>query len=143
MPDQPVMRRRPFFPGNRGHEAFLDLQRRLACGQLQTVRHAEHVRIHGDGRAVKSHGHHDIRGLAPHARQLLQCLEIIGHLAAILLTEDLAGREDMPGLAVVEAAALDELFEAHEAEPHNRLRRVRFLKQLFRHHIDALVRTLR
>ena len=42
----------------------------LARGQLQTVRHTEHMRVYGNGRRIKEDAHEYVRRLAAYAGEL-------------------------------------------------------------------------
>ena len=70
--------------GDHLQQAQLDLERRLAGGQIEPVRHAEHVRVDGQGRLAEGDVEHDVGGLAADARQRLQRLALARHLAAVL-----------------------------------------------------------
>ena len=65
-------------------QAQLDLVRRLARGEIEAMRHPEHVRVDGQGRLAEGDIEHDIGGLAADAGQRLQRLALPRHLAAVL-----------------------------------------------------------
>ena len=92
---------------------------------------------------MEGHAHDDIGCLAADARQPLQCVKIIRHLAAELRAEHLAGREDVLGLVAEEPAVADLILECREAHRHDVLRRLYFREKTLRRDIDTLVGALR
>jgi len=65
-------------------EAVLDRARVLARRHAGAVGDAEDMRIDRDRRFAEGDVEHDVGGLAPDARQLLQLLARSRHLAAVL-----------------------------------------------------------
>ncbi len=76
-------------------------------------------------------------GLAADPGQFLEFLARAWHLAAVLVEQDLAGCQQMPGLAVVQADGPDLLLQAFEAEVQHLLRRVGDGEQSARGLVDA------
>ena len=84
------MRMQPVFLGHALQQLQLDLERVLAGRQAGAVADAEDVRVDGDGRLAEGHVHHHVGGLAADARQRLQLLVGVRHLAAMPLDQQLA-----------------------------------------------------
>ena len=137
------MRIRPLLLRDVLHEPLLHGQRRGARRELQPVGDAEDVRIDRDGRMVEGHTHDDIGRLAPDARQPLQGLEIVRHLAAEFRAEHLAGREDVLRLIAEESAVADLVLECGEPHRHDILRRLALGKEALCRDVDALIGALR
>ena len=98
---------RPFRPRNYPLQPLLYLKRRSAYRQFQPVRHPEYMRIHSNRRMVETYAFHHVGRFAPHARQLLQLIEIIRHLTAILLAQQLAGCQNIFCLIAEQSTVVD------------------------------------
>lgn len=72
--------------------------------QHQAVRDAVDMRIHRDAfHDAVPHVEHDVRCLAPHARQLDEFLHVGRHLAAVVGNDHLRGLHGMLGLTLIKA----------------------------------------
>ena len=140
---QPVMRVEQVFGRHAAQQLLLDLARVRAPGEPEPMGDAEDVRVDRHRRLAERAVQHDVGGLAPDARQLLQRLAIARHLAAVLLEQDPAGGEDVLHLGRVQADRPDVGGEPFLAEREERLRRAGHRKQLARREVDAFVGGLR
>ena len=74
-------------------EEFLQVALRLLdappAAEPPAVGEAMNMGVDREGRVAEGLGHHDARGLVPHAGQGLQFPKSPGHLAAVLLGDDL------------------------------------------------------
>ena len=82
--DEPMTPDRPMLARNDPHEVALNFLGVSVRRQLEPVRQPADVRVHHDA-LVDAEGvaEHDIRGLAPDARQRAQLLHLLRNLAAV------------------------------------------------------------
>ena len=90
-------------------ERGLDRERRFAGGEAGAVGHAEDVRVDGDRRLAEGDVEHDVGGFASDPGQRLQRGAVARHLAAMLLDEDPAQRDQVLCLCAKEADRADQL----------------------------------
>jgi hypothetical protein len=105
--DQPVMGVAHVFGRNDADETLLDLFRRLAGRQAETVADAEDMGVDRHGRLAERHVQHDIGGLAADAGQFRQGVAVVRHLAAMVADQRLAQRDDVLRLVAPEADGAD------------------------------------
>ncbi len=89
----------------------LDLLGRLALGEAGAVADAQDMRVHREGFLPEPAIEHDIGGLAAHTGQADEILARVGHLAVILVDQQLAERDHVLGLGVEQADGLDVLLQ--------------------------------
>src|SRR5690554_5595858 len=88
-------------------EFALDIKHRLARRDAGPVRHPEDVCVDCDGRMAECRVQYNIGRLAPDARQGFQRFTIIRHFTVVLLQQDLASLDHIPGFGLVQAYRLD------------------------------------
>src|SRR5579859_7510920 len=97
----------------------------FARRETSAVGDAKNMCVHGNRGVAKSGVEDDIRGFAADARQRLQSLASLWHLAAVLVHQNAAQRDHVLGLAVEQADGGDIALELLLAHIEDRLRRVR------------------
>ncbi len=120
--DQPVMGVAQILVRYDAKQFGLDLFRRLARGQTQTVPNAEYVRIDGHGRLAESHVEHHIGRLSPDARQFDQRLAITRHFAIVVTDQSLRQSDDIFRLGAPKADRADVLAQLFLAQRNHVLR---------------------
>jgi hypothetical protein len=85
VPDEAVVRLRPAILRQVLHEGEFGFQDVGFAAQSYAVGDAEYVCIDGDALFAESDGQHDIRRLAPDARERHQPLPVLRHLAVELI----------------------------------------------------------
>ena len=142
VPNEPVVRLRPFFLGDDLHEPLFHLFGRFPDGKPRSVRNAEHVRIDGDRIPAEGDRINDVGRLSPHAREALQFFQTIGNLSAEFLDNIARGGENVSRLVAIKSAGEDVLFELFLREREHAFGGIVLLKEHFRHFIDPFVRAL-
>lgn len=107
-----------FFVFVRRHpQQFLfDFNDCFAWRQTGAVAEAKNMRVDGDGGLAEGGVEYDISGLAANAWQRFQHDALVRHFAAVLVKQNLAGGDNVPGLGVVKADGLDVFAEAFNAQ---------------------------
>ncbi len=101
MQDEPVVSHGQEVSGDVFREGFLGLEGCFrVVGKADALRHAEDVRIDGHHLALPQHRPQHVGRLAPHTRQALQLLQVIGYLASELLDEHTGSGREVLGLVV-------------------------------------------
>ena len=118
------------FLGHTFEQGLLHRQRCRPRCQPGAIAHPENMGIHRHGRLAKRHIQHHIRRFAPHAGQGFQRFTAIGHLAIKTIEQNLAGLQQMLGLAAVQTNGLDVPLQAFQPQIQHRLRRIGHRKQL-------------
>ena len=105
--DPLVVDRSPILVRQNLEQILLGLERLFGMrlgAQHQAVRDAVDVRIDRDALDnAKPHVEHDVRRLAPHARQLDELLHVGRYLAAVIGNDHLRGLHGMLGLTLIKA----------------------------------------
>jgi len=94
------------FLRSRRDEFVLYRARRVAGCQTGAVGNTEYVCINRNFGLAEHHVQDDACGLAPDARQCLQCLAVVGYLASVLIDDLLCEPNEVLGLRVVKATVL-------------------------------------
>jgi len=142
--DQQVGERLPVVLGNEVHQLRLDFPLVRLLGESEPPGKADHVSVDGDPLDdVVAVLEDDVRGLATHAREVREFVHRVGHLAAVLGDDRLAGRDDPARLLVRVGDRPDVLGEfvlaSRDVVPGGLVR----LEEVRGHLVDALVGALR
>jgi len=113
---------------------FIDV---LARRQAGAVTDAEHVRVDGERLFAERGVEHDISRLAADAGKFLELFPGTRHLAAVLVDQRLAERDDVLRLGVEQANGLDCFAQPFFAEIDHLARRFDAFEQRSRGDIDA------
>jgi hypothetical protein len=137
------MRVQPKRLGNGFFQLELDLKHILARREPRSIAHAEDVRVDRERLLSECGVEHDVRSLAPDARQFLQLVPRAGHLAAVIKDQRFRERDDVLCLGVEQSNGLDRLAQPFFAERDHLLRRFHMLEQGAGRDIHACIGSLR
>ena len=141
--DQPVMRELLELGGNIVLDGAFHCQLVAPGGDPGAVSDTKDVGVDGLRGLVEPHVQHDIRGLAPDARQGLQRGAAGRHLAVIAVDQHPAERDDVFGLVAEKAYGLDVIGQPCLTQRQHLLRCVCHREQRPRRLVHAYIRRLR
>ena len=120
----------------------LNLMRVLCIDEPHPVRHPDKMRVRHNRRFPVNVTHDQVRRFTPHSGQGRERFHRIGHHAAKCIADFLRHADDIPRLAMVKAAGMDDLLHIlHPCLAEGFQRRV-FFKQYRRHQVHTRIRTL-
>lgn len=131
------------FPRNHLQQAILHRAHVLARRQSGAVGDAEDMGVHRHGRFAEGGVEHHVGGLAADPGQGFQCCAVGGHFAAVLLDQDRAGGDHVPGLGIEQADGGDVGLQPVLAQGEDGLRGIGHREQLAGRLVHADVGGLR